>query len=373
MDFNFNMPVKVVCGKHCVTQHSSLLCGFGNKALLITGKHSAKACGALKDVQKALKTEGIAYALFDKVSANPLLSTCYEAGAAAKAEGADFIIAIGGGSVLDAAKAAAIAATNSFEKPEGIFRKAFDHAPLPLVVIGTTAGTGSEVSPTAVITVDAIMEKRSITGESCFAKLALCDARYTLSLNREITVSTALDAFAHATEGWFSKKRNTAVEIFAARCLPDTFEILRALAAGAELSEEQRETMYYCSLFAGMILCIGTTFPHLLGYTLTDKRGVPHGQACAVFDKELIAWCTKHAPAEAAPYFKLLESDYYEVMTVLEALIAIPEDVHFSAAEIETYSKKWTDDNPKLQNVCGHFTRKDALEIFTRLFGEKSV
>ena len=186
-------------------------------------------------------------------------------------------------------------------------------------------------------------------------------------------MSTALDAFAHALEGWFSKKKNTTVEVYAARCLPEIFEILRSLAGGAELTPQQRERMYYCSVLAGMILCIGTTFPHLLGYTLTDKRAVPHGQACAVFDKALLEWCIAHAPEETAAFCKCLEADIYEVLGILEKLIAIPDSVRFTKEEIARYSVTWTDDNPKLSHVCGNFRREDAVEIFSRLFEEKDA
>lgn len=368
MDFDFYMPVRVMSGRDCVLKSGSFLSRFGKKALIITGKTSAKKSGALSDILKVLEEENIKAEVFDKVSANPLLSVCAEAGETAKRINADFMIAIGGGSVLDCAKAAAIFAENEFEAAEDIYKKDFKNAPLPLVVIGTTAGTGSEVSPTAVITVDSVMEKRSITGDMCYPAAALCDPKYTYNLPRDITVSTALDAFAHATEGWFSKKRNTTVEIFASKCLPETFKVLKTLACGEELTEELRDSMYYCSLFGGMILCIGTTFPHLLGYTLTDKRGVPHGQACAVFDKCLIEFCTRNAPEEAEKYFKLLGSSPAEVSAVLGKLISIPEKICFSEEEINKYSKTWTDENPKLKNVFGDFKRENAVEIFKSLF-----
>lgn len=368
MDFNFFMPVRVVSGRDCVLKSGSRLSRLGKKALIITGKNSAKRSGALSDVSAVLEEEKVETEIFNKVSANPLLSVCAEAGETAKKYGADFVIAIGGGSVLDCAKAAAIFAANSFETDEEIYKKEFKNSPLPLVVIGTTAGTGSEVSPTAVITVDSIMEKRSITGDMCYPTLALCDPKYSYDLPRDITVSTALDTFAHATEGWFSKKRNTTVELFASKCLPETFAVLKALASGERLSEEQRDTMYYCSIFGGMILCIGTTFPHLLGYTLTDKRGVAHGQACAVFDKCLIEFCTAEAPKQAQRFFEMLHSTPNEVSSVLEKLISIPEEVKFSEKEIEEYSQNWTDENPKLKNVFGEFKRKDALKIFNTLF-----
>ena len=209
MEFNFYMPVKVVTGKDCVIQNAETIASFGKKCLIITGAHSAKACGALDDVTAALHAGNIAYEVFDEIAPNPLLSAACKAGRTAEKIGADFIIAIGGGSVLDAAKAAAIYATNNFFDMQEIYDKNFAAPPLPLIVIGTTAGTGSEVSKVAVITNDATMQKQSITDDACYAKLALCDPKYTYNIGRAVTVSTALDAFAHVIEGkcWQRVKR----------------------------------------------------------------------------------------------------------------------------------------------------------------------
>lgn len=371
MEFNFYMPVRVITEKDCVSTHKALFSTFGKKCLIITGKHGAIASGALGDVTAALEDEGIAYDIFDGIAPNPLLSSAYKAGRTAKKAEAEFIIAIGGGSVLDAAKAAAIYAANDFFDMEEIYEKNYACAPLPLIVIGTTAGTGSEVSRVAVITNDASGQKQSISDDACYAALALCDPKYTYHNPRALTVSTALDAFAHAVEGWFSKKRNTVAELFAVKCMRDIFDILKHLSAGEELSEAQRDTMYYCSLYAGMVLTVGTLYPHLLGYTLTDRRGVPHGQACAVFDLHLIEWNEKYAPELADAFFKLVGASSNEVLRVLDSLIDIDDTLTFTAAEIERYSRSWTDDNPKFTSVYGPFTAKTARALFTSLFEER--
>ena len=370
MDFNLYMPVRVITGKNCVSENSSRLASLGTCCLLITGKHGAKDCGALADVTAALERENIRYEIFDEIAPNPLLSACYRAGKAAKNCGAAFIVAIGGGSVLDSAKAAAIYATNDFFDMEEIYQNSYPAAPLPLVLVGTTAGTGSEVSKVAVITNDATMQKQSINNDACYAAIAFGDPKYTYNTPRAITVSTALDAFAHAIEGWFSKKRTTVAELFAVKCMRDIFEVLKHLAAGEELSEALRDQMYYCSLYAGMVLSIGTLYPHLMGYTLTDHRGVPHGQACAVFDMHLIEWSERYAPEQAQAFFRLVGSDAKEVLAVMDALIDIPEEVCFTREEIERYTKNWTDDNPKFTSVYGKFTRKSALKLFCSLFEE---
>ena len=370
MDFNFYMPVKVISGKDCVSKNAKVFSLFGKRCLIITGKRSAKENGALDDVTACCEQAGCEYSVFDKVIENPLLSSCAEAGDLCKQIGADFIVAIGGGSVLDAAKAAAIFAVNSFENITDIYKKDYERSPLPLIVIGTTAGTGSEVSPTAVITVDESGLKKSISGDECYAKIALCDPKYTYNIPRSITVSTALDAFAHALEGFFSRKHNSTTDTFAKLALPYEWQVLKTLAEGGELSEKERDEIYYASVYSGMVLAIGTTYPHGLGYALTEQFGVPHGQACAVFDMHLIEWSEKYAPERAAEFFDLLGAECDEVLAVMNSLIDIDENVKFSAKQIDEIISRFGEDNPKFKNVYGNFTPKTAQKLFTKLFGE---
>lgn len=370
MDFNFYMPVKVISGKDCVKKNAEVFSLFGKRCLIITGKNSSKISGALDDVLYALSEQDSEYGIYDNITQNPLLSSCCEAGEICKNIGADYIIAIGGGSVLDAAKAAAIFATNSFEKADDIYKKEYKNSPLPLIVIGTTAGTGSEVSPTAVITVDESGLKKSISGEECFAKISFCDPKYTYGIPRNITVSTALDAFAHALEGFFSRIHNTSTDTFARLALPYEWQALKTLAQGELLSEKERDDLYYASVYSGMVLAIGTVYPHGLGYALTEKFAVPHGQACAVFDMHLLEWSEKYAPERADEFFSLLGASCDEVLSVMNKLIDIDESVKFSNEEIDDIISRFGDDNPKFKNVYGNFTSAVARKLFTGLFGE---
>ncbi len=370
MDFNYFMPVKVISGKDCVKKNSDVFSHFGKKCLIITGKNSARISGALDDVISCLNEQNTEYGIYDKISQNPLLSSCAEAGELCKETGAEFIVAIGGGSVLDAAKAAAIFATNDFDKISDIYKKEYACAPLPLILIGTTAGTGSEVSPTAVITVDETRLKKSISGEDCYAKISFCDPKYTYNIPRAITVSTALDAFAHALEGFFSRKHSTTTDTFAKLALPAEWKALKMLSEGKELSEEERDDLYYASVYSGMVLAIGTVYPHGLGYALTEQFGVPHGQACAVFDMHLLEWSEKYACERADEFFTLLGASCDEVLAVMNKLIDIDESVKFSKEEIDEIISRFGDDNPKFKNVYGNFTPKVAKKLFSGLFGE---
>ena len=172
MDFNFHMPVHVVSGEGAVARNSTLLRTLGRRCLIITGGSSAKRSGALADVTAALDLWEIGWAVYDAVGPNPLVSACHEAGVVARSVRAEFIIGIGGGSPLDAAKAAAIFAANEELAPMDIFQREGANPPLPLALVGTTAGTGSEVSPVAVLTIDESGRKKSISGADCYARIA---------------------------------------------------------------------------------------------------------------------------------------------------------------------------------------------------------
>ena len=121
MDFNLSIPVRVLSGKGVLLQHTPLLRPFGKRCLIVTGGTGAAKSGALRDVKAALISEEIDYDVFSEVGPNPLLSACHKAGALARENGADFIIGIGGGSALDAAKAAAVYAANPAFAPADIY------------------------------------------------------------------------------------------------------------------------------------------------------------------------------------------------------------------------------------------------------------
>ena len=152
--------------------------------------------------------------------------------------------------------------------------------------------------------------------------------------------------------------------------MPYEWKALKTLAEGGELSEKELDEIYYASVYSGMVLAIGTTYPHGLGYALTEQFGVPHGQACAVFDMHLIEWSEKYAPERAAEFFDLLGAECDEVLAVMNSLIDIDENVKFSAKQIDEIISRFGEDNPKFKNVYGNFTPKTAQKLFTELFGE---
>ena len=152
MNLNGFMPVKLVTGAGCVRASAKELAKLGRVCLIVTGKTSAKICGALQDVTETLRNNGQSWAVFDEIGQNPKLTDCMAAAEKAIAAGADFILGIGGGSALDAAKCIAVLAANPGLTQAQLYAFDWANAPLKIVAVGTTAGTGSEVTKVSVIT-----------------------------------------------------------------------------------------------------------------------------------------------------------------------------------------------------------------------------
>ena len=152
MEFQFYLPVRVVAGPQAVRRCGPRFAALGKKCLIVTGRHAAAACGALGDVTEALRENGVSWELFDEVGENPLLSDCVRAAALCRACGASFVVGIGGGSPMDAAKAIALLAANPQITGDDLYTAADRHPALPIALVGTTSGTGSEVSAAAVLT-----------------------------------------------------------------------------------------------------------------------------------------------------------------------------------------------------------------------------
>lgn len=144
MNASFYLPTTVFFGRETLKNNAAALQKAGKKAVLVTGRHSAAASGALDDVKKVLTAAGIPFLLFDRVTENPPLLLCHEAGQAAAAFGADFVIGIGGGSPMDAAKAVAAFAAEPTLAPEDVYEPAKRHEQaLPLYLCATSRGTES--------------------------------------------------------------------------------------------------------------------------------------------------------------------------------------------------------------------------------------
>lgn len=358
---NFYLPTEIITGKNCVRQNAGLLTPLGKTCLIVTGKSSAKKCGALSDVTGALDSVGITYKIYDRITQNPLISDCMEGGKIARDCGAEFIIGIGGGSPLDAAKAIAVFATNNIGESE-LYAKKWEKKPLRVVAVGTTAGTGSEVTHVAVITSEKGL-KKSFRDKASFPTIAFGDAAYTEYMPDNVTRSTAIDALSHCIESYFCNNSNDFSRQAAMRGSQLIINELYKLSNGQTLDFKTRENLYLASLYGGIAISVtGTSFPHALGYFLTENHGIAHGSACAVYLPEFVRYNRENAKELWAEYEKSVGITTSELCTLIEK--SAPEiEINITKEQIDKLYPRWINCTclPKMYGSADADTLQDIV------------
>lgn len=308
MQFKYYIRTKVFFGKGCMFQNKTELCRFGRKALIVTGGRSAKESGVLSDICNIFDEFKIEYGIFDRVENNPSLETVTEGGKTARDFKADFIVGIGGGSPLDAAKAIAVLAVNDMD-PTGLYSNTFANKPLPIIAIPTTAGTGSEVTPYSVLTRKDLQTKMSFGNEDTFPALAFMDAAYTESMPYDVTVNTAIDALCHAIEGYLSRRSTPVSDLFAIEAV-DIFRQCLDRLINNNIDFDTREKLLYMAMLGGMVIShTGTTIIHGMGYSLTFYKDIPHGRANGLLLAEYLKFNYDSAKDKIDNLLKLLGKD----------------------------------------------------------------
>lgn len=280
MNMNFFMPTKVIYGKGAVLKNREILRSLGEHFLVITGKSSMKN-GSLDDVLEAL--EGKYVRIYDTTPENPPIELIPEiCSEFTDTRDIDVVIGLGGGSPMDTAKAVAVLLDNPQLNVRDLYDATKYTSAKKIVCIPTTAGTGSEVTQFSVLTVDG--RKMGFSNNKCtFPTIAFVDYSYTITMGRELTISTALDALSHAMEGYISLNATPLTDVLAMESMKNIKEFLPRLLDDPE-SEYYREKIMFASMLAGMVIAqTSTTVAHALGYNLTTDKGIKHGLATAIF------------------------------------------------------------------------------------------
>lgn len=368
MNMNFFVNTRLITGVDCVKNNAERLGSYGDRCLIVTGASSAKKCGALDDVTEALDLTGVKYEIYDKICQNPTVESCFEAGKIASDFKADFILGIGGGSPLDASKAIAVVAANPDITEENLYAMNWAEQPLPVVAVGTTAGTGSEVTSVAVIT-NSKGFKKSFRNDLSYPVLSLGDPKYTLSLSDSFTRSTAVDALAHCVESFFNRSANDISKIYAVAGIRKLLKIFDKIMSEStdSLTIEDREELYNASILGGLAIAItGTAFPHALGYFLTENYGIAHGTACAVFINEFIDYNADVKPELTKEFFDEIRVDTDSFKTAVKK-ITPSIDVKLSDSDIEKLSVRW-ENNAALKRNWGNVDTAFINSLLRKLF-----
>ena len=289
----FYMPARLYQEPEAVRRHGREISGLGRKALLVTGACSAKKNGSQADLLAVLTDAGVDYLVFDEVEENPSTETVMRACRSARAAGCDFVVGIGGGSPLDAAKAIALMLAHPDWGEEKLYEKGPDSRRLPLVCIPTTCGTGSELTGVAVLTRRARGLKGSIP-YSLFPDLALVDGKYLAYAPKRLIANTATDALAHLIEAYANRRADDYSRMLVDEGLAVWAENKDFLLGEEEASPRRYDRLMLASSLAGMSIAqSGTTLPHGLSYQLTLEGGIPHGAAVGYFQAAYLEACDR--------------------------------------------------------------------------------
>lgn len=368
MNMNVYLPTRLMTGKGIIDKQSHLLKALGNKCLVITDATGAKVSGALDDVVTALKKEGIDYTLFEGITQNPKLTECMDAAKVAIEENVDFLIGIGGGSPLDAAKCTSVLAANKGMDQSGLYSLKWPVHPLPVVAVGTTAGTGSEVTKVSVIT-NLEGFKKSFNHDTIYPVLSYGDPTYTTKLPDYFTRSTAIDALAHCVESYFNANANEISRAYAIRGIQLLVPMFKKIIAeGTDaLTYDDREQLYNASLFGGMAINVtGTALPHTVGYLMTEDYGLPHGIACAVFLPVFASINKKADPKLYATFLKAIDLTEEDYLNIIDGMM--PDySVTMTKEEVAHAHNRWIN-NGSLNKCITTVTADEVDSILTDMF-----
>jgi alcohol dehydrogenase class IV len=280
---------------------------LGCTKVLVVFDKGIKAAGIVDRILDVIHAAGIETVCYDGVLKDPPDYTVEEAAAIGRAANADGVVAIGGGSSLDTGKGAKVLLTN----PPPISKYYLAHEDIrpddgamkPIVVIPTTAGTGSEATPGGVITDTKNNCKQNVP---CATDLGIVDPELTIGLPQAVTVTTAADALCHAVEAFTSAERNAISDVLAEKAIALIGENLRrAVRDGADI--DAREGLQLAATLAGLsIMGPFCNVPHEIGLPLGMIFHMPHGTACAMTLPEALYFLAPAVPARIAKVARLL-------------------------------------------------------------------
>ncbi|MBO5470567.1 MAG: iron-containing alcohol dehydrogenase [Lachnospiraceae bacterium] len=283
MASKFIMPKQVISGADALGQSKEVIRTLGTKALVVSGKVMNRI-GNVKIVTDLLDEIGIGWAVYDDITGEPD-DVMIDGGVEAyKANGCDFLIAIGGGSPMDSMKAIGALITNPGKIADYMGKEITNPLP-PMVAIPTTAGTGSEATQFTIITDTKTSIKMLLKGTVLIPDVAIVDASFTVSSPKSVTNATGLDALTHAVEGYTSKKASPLTDVFAMDAVKRIFKYLpRAYADGEDM--EAREEMILAALEAGVVINNSSvTLVHGMSRPIGANFHVPHGLSNAMLLK----------------------------------------------------------------------------------------
>lgn len=383
MAYKLTLPGQTYIGSEALSESAAAIKGLGKKALITTGKN-VTAAGAVKTLTDTLIHCGIDAELFNDITGEPTVEMI-EAGVKRYREtGCDFIIGIGGGSPLDSAKAIAAMSVLEGRVPDYMGKEIEGDFP-PMVLIPTTAGTGSEATKFTVITDTERNVKMLLKGDALLPDLAIIDARFTITAPPTVTAATGMDALTHAVEAYTSRKGNPFTDMFALSAIKRIFTYLaQAFDDGNNL--KAREEMAIAAYEAGV--CINNasvTLVHGMSRPIGALFHVPHGLANAMLIKECLSYVLDGCYERFAAISRAIGAAndqtgdreaaeaFIDKLSELCGHLKIPtlKEYGISRDAFDRVKEKMAQDamaSGSPSNTIKEVSREDLLEIYNRLW-----
>lgn len=281
MTWNYEQPVRISFGNGVTGKLAEEIQALGcQRGILVTSPSFVRR-GVAENLVKAC--DGLLTTVFSHVSPNPEVTECDECAALIREKKCDVVVALGGGSVMDLAKAAATFCLTSNVATDflcGSAKISAEH--LPLIAMPTTAGTGSEITCVSVLSDHVHGLKAPLNSRGFYPAVALVDPTLTHSVPPHLTACTGLDVLCHAVEAYWSKYHQPICDALAVHALRNVLTYLPIAFAKPD-DAEAREKMAEASVIAGLAFTVPkTTSAHACSYPLTRLLDIPHGEACAL-------------------------------------------------------------------------------------------
>lgn len=372
MNFNYFLPVNLIFGTGNINLLGKETARYGKRALVVTGRSSTKRTGLLDRALELLKVEGVEGVVFDKVDQNPLTTTAQAGADMAVEAGCDVVVGIGGGSIMDAAKAIAFSAKNPGDISEYIFGRKVGVEALPIILVPTTAGTGSEGNNFAVLTNPENGDKKSLRTNAIYAKASIIDPQLMVTMPKQTIAAVGFDALTHSMEAYVSKASQPITDmqaIYAMKLITENLKKVYDEPADLEAFEK----VTFASTLGGMVIgAAGVAGAHALEHPVSGLKDVVHGKGLAALMPEIIERSYAYLPMKYADISRILggtdEKDCSKVIrkfledinlnVTLGQMGVTHEDVDWMAENCMKVSLVSVKNNPK------EFTIDEIKEIY---------
>ncbi len=370
-EFMFAMKTDIRFGRGLSASAGQIALEYGAKKVMLVADKGIRATGLPGRVEESLKAAGLEVINYDRIVPNPRLTDCEEGARQATAAKVNLLVAVGGGSSIDTAKAIAGMlghGTTDFEVIR--YPQPYEHDPYPLIVIPTTAGTGSEVTTCGVITDEKTQEKVYCYHPKCAPTVALCDPEVLMGLPAPIAASTALDALTHAIEGFVNKITSPVTESFGLHAIGFLAKNMRKYYYDRDI--DACEAIMVGSLLGGLSFGYSDTGTvHSLAETIGGLYDTPHGVANAIFLADV---CEYSLPANLPKYVAVAKALGAAVdgLSEREAAQAGVEEIRKLVADLNipkfsTLDRIAEENLPFIAERCmRHVSNVDNPRVFTQ-------